>query len=537
MVSMNHSIAVFPLTCSFLLWAFQATSSAATAETRLTFRAASGEASAGDSALVAGVAVTPPVLDGVLGENEWTIAGRSRFVSGSDAPETFVYALHDDENLYFAFDCREPHPKKMRALYSPNGVGKFGPSPDGDVDSYYDDAVKIFIFPEHPDRKLQFIANPIGGHYDGVVENGKDDPGWKGDWDSAARIYPDRWIIEFRMARMSVLAEGKLARACRAAFLRNRFAGGAGEHLYWQPDGMSTWQGARTLAFNADPTVAVRDVSVGRMRVGANLWRATFLNLGSAPRRLTLRAEPGSRQADLHLDANTSDTAGVAIVAPHAKTSMTYQVDIESEDGAPIVRLWQEGHEIAAPLFAWIEKFRYEPADRAASVFFDLEVAEETLSKGKVQARWVETESEAIAEATPTGRRGELTVALRDLPAGKRALELSLLDENGEIVHKTSPLRFEIAPPPSAPASDGRIPIQIGIPQTARNASGLYPITMGVPFPKGALSEPNQVALLDESKNAAPLQTRVAQWWGRNQSSVQWLHLDFQVPAGANGQT
>lgn len=53
------------------------------------------------------------------------------------------------------------------------------------------------------------------------------------------------------------------------------------------------------------------------------------------------------------------------------------------------------------------------------------------------------------------------------------------------------------------------------------------PVTVGVPFPRGAVSDPTRLTLVDAREKPAPLQTSVLARWP--DGSVKWGLLDFQV--------
>ena len=62
-------------------------------------------------------------------------------------------------------------------------------------------------------------------------------------------------------------------------------------------------------------------------------------------------------------------------------------------------------------------------------------------------------------------------------------------------------------------------------PKERSNAPGLEPVMVSVPFPKGSLSDPRQVQLLDPDGNQVVVQAEtLARWTG---GSIKWLRLDF----------
>jgi len=75
-----------------------------------------------------------------------------------------------------------------------------------------------------------------------------------------------------------------------------------------------------------------------------------------------------------------------------------------------------------------------------------------------------------------------------------------------------------------------------GVPVHVAEPSGIartnWPVTTGIPFPKGMLTTPSAVRLLDAEGQEMPLQTRAMETW--LDGSVRWLLLDFQVSLAAN---
>ncbi len=61
---------------------------------------------------------------------------------------------------------------------------------------------------------------------------------------------------------------------------------------------------------------------------------------------------------------------------------------------------------------------------------------------------------------------------------------------------------------------------------------GPQPITVGVPFPRGVLTDPNAVELVDSAGSPCLLQTQALAYWP--DGSVKWLLLDYVASAGAD---
>jgi hypothetical protein len=61
-----------------------------------------------------------------------------------------------------------------------------------------------------------------------------------------------------------------------------------------------------------------------------------------------------------------------------------------------------------------------------------------------------------------------------------------------------------------------------------------WPVTSGIPLPVGAVNDPSQLALLDESGNQIPAQFTVLSRYSRRDNSLRWVLMDFQVSVKAN---
>ena len=138
---------------------------------------------------------TAPQIDGRLDDPCWQKAAQaSDFViyqTGKKATvPTEAYLAYDDDCLYIAFNCSEPHPDKIQSLVKQR---------DGGVSA--DDCVEVFIQPGHSarmggERYYHFILNATNVQDDqqrGPGARGRD---WDGDWKSAASIGADAWTAE-----------------------------------------------------------------------------------------------------------------------------------------------------------------------------------------------------------------------------------------------------------------------------------------------------------------------------------------------------
>lgn len=143
-------------------------------------------------------------IDGVKDEQVWDQALKIPLTIETNPEDntpaivkTTAYLFEDGENLYVAFDARDPQPEKIRAYYR-------------DRDTIFsDDIVGIIIDPSNA-RNLayEFFSNPLGSQMDSTEDdlNKRESTSWDGIWDSAGHINDQGYVVEmaipFRLLRM-----------------------------------------------------------------------------------------------------------------------------------------------------------------------------------------------------------------------------------------------------------------------------------------------------------------------------------------------
>lgn len=141
-------------------------------------------------------------IDGVFDNGEWDDAVQVKLdietnpaENGPAQVETTVYLVEDGQNLYVAFDARDPNPMAIRAYLR-------------DRDSAWeDDHVGISLDTYNDERRaFQFFANPLGvqmdkTHNDVGGGGGFDGPdaSWDAIWDSAGKINDKGYVVEMRI--------------------------------------------------------------------------------------------------------------------------------------------------------------------------------------------------------------------------------------------------------------------------------------------------------------------------------------------------
>lgn len=184
----------------------------------------------------------PPVIDGVIGEEEWREAYQvERFWSPSrrnwaEFP-TRAYIGYDAQALYVAFLCEDPDPKQIIAKETKRG---------GNVEN--DDLVGVLIDPQA--RGLEpymFLVNPLGTQSEEIPQGTNENIRWRGDWQARARITEQGWQAELRIplqvlryparqARFGVVLERYVARLNEIYTFPNMGA-------FYSPRRQALWEG------------------------------------------------------------------------------------------------------------------------------------------------------------------------------------------------------------------------------------------------------------------------------------------------------
>lgn len=136
---------------------------------------------------------SPPVIDGKLDDPVWQKATRfDRFITfkpdyGKPTSEkTIVLMTYDRKTVYFAFDCRDSEPSKIKAAMSKR---------DGiDLDDWI-----ALVLDTFGDRQGGYIfeVNPLGVQLDGMINaDGNGDASFDTVWKSKGKITDKGYIVE-----------------------------------------------------------------------------------------------------------------------------------------------------------------------------------------------------------------------------------------------------------------------------------------------------------------------------------------------------
>lgn len=142
----------------------------------------------------------PPVIDGKLDDPIWknasTVTGFETFIPyfGRTVPEqTTVFMAYDAENLYFAFQCVDPEPSKIKTSLAPRDK----------INS--DDWICINLDSFNDQQGLYALyVNPAGIQSDSKFAAGKEDFSVDIVWYSAGMLTPTGYTVEVRIPLKSI---------------------------------------------------------------------------------------------------------------------------------------------------------------------------------------------------------------------------------------------------------------------------------------------------------------------------------------------
>ena len=152
---------------------------------------------------IARIAVSEaPEIDGDISDPAWSKATRiDRFyqtvpVQGAEPSEiTVVYMAYDENNLYFAFDCRVSQPDNILATVMQR-----------DRELWKDDNIRVYLDPYDSARDaIAFLVNSLGTQMDIMIENNSNFyPEWDTIWDVEARRTDGGWTAEMAIPFRSI---------------------------------------------------------------------------------------------------------------------------------------------------------------------------------------------------------------------------------------------------------------------------------------------------------------------------------------------
>ena len=130
------------------------------------------------------------------------------------------------------------------------------------------------------------------------------------------------------------------------------------------------------------------------------------------------------------------------------------------------------------------------------------------------------------SECAVTGDRGNLTLDIKGLGEGEYQARFRLAVAGKHVPPARYPFRIRKAD--RRVAGRGRIPLTV----RSAHACPQLPVSTGVAFPKGELTDPSRVRLLNAEGREVPLHTSPLATWDPA-GSISWLRLNFQTPVEA----
>jgi hypothetical protein len=147
----------------------------------------------------------PPVIDGVLDDAAWreaqAISGFKSFIPdfGKEPSEqTSAWMAYDAEYLYFAFDCRDRSPDRIKATMASRDTIMTDDFVCINLDSFNDQQASY-----------GFYVNPQGIQGDSRYAGNTEDFSVDFVWSSAGRLGPDGYVVEMRIPFKSLRYAGK----------------------------------------------------------------------------------------------------------------------------------------------------------------------------------------------------------------------------------------------------------------------------------------------------------------------------------------
>jgi hypothetical protein len=224
---------------------------------------------------------TPPEIDGLLDDDAWRSGPQSTGewlsynpLHGSKIPQqTRVWIAHDARYLYFAFQCDDPEPSRIKTsvtrrdnIWSDDWVGLSLDAIGTGQTSYH------------------FMVNPSGIQLDMInTIAGNEDTSPDYIWDSAGRLNDRGYAVEMRLPLSSIRFRG--GDAVRMGILFWRRVSRLGVSVAWPPLEPNKWvfEKHATLTFETLDSVLPREV-IPSVTVSSNQSRETPARWGAIDR-------------------------------------------------------------------------------------------------------------------------------------------------------------------------------------------------------------------------------------------------------------
>ncbi|MBX3118519.1 MAG: carbohydrate binding family 9 domain-containing protein [Fimbriimonadaceae bacterium] len=210
--------------------------------------------------------VTPPVIDGKLGDGEWEQASHctgfvERFDGSAPVEKTEVWIGYDDKAIFVAFKCYDSEPQKIVAREIKPGVDLSG-----------DDVVVFRIDPFNTQQYGStsfFRVNAIGTQSEEIAGGRASKREWRGDWQAAAQKTDFGYVVEMRIP-WEVIDHPTGGEPRDLNFNFVRWHGRQSKLSIWsfttsseRPELNATWQGVQMPTSRSKPKIQLLPYTVG----------------------------------------------------------------------------------------------------------------------------------------------------------------------------------------------------------------------------------------------------------------------------------
>lgn len=508
-------------------------SSLYSAENIVFFDAKSEKLKKRDDLIIASMSKKAPVIDGRIKAQEWKVAGRSHFTLKTRQYTTVFKTMYDKKYLYFSFFCEEPKIKEIDNKYSNKAKGRFGPDKNGDVHVYNDDSIEIFLFSEDGKTRYQFIANLVGAHFDGKIQEYNKQPEWRGQWESKSKLLEKAWTMEVRIKRSSL--KFKKGEQLYLGIARNRYTGGKRDMGSWHK-GWGNFSAARPLILSSLPELSIQGFDYGNPLLGNNKMSFVLHNLSKLKKnfKFDIMVENKVFTKKLSLLPNQKQPVRFNY------SRMNYlqdeiQISIQDQVKKKTLTWSDRSLKLKEPLSYNFHKSNFMSYEEP-EIDFHLFVGKRLL---KSLSLAVNIYPNLSKKSTPVKHgsysikknSGKFKIPKKYVTLGNHAIQLQLLSSEGKILYQSKKVPFRIEQH-STKKSSGKILLHLDAPKHSSKSNKLVPYSLGVPFPKGSLFKDQPVQVQRNGK-ALPTQFTPLAFWESSEKTVRWLLVDFQAPMGA----
>jgi len=396
---------------------------------------------------------TAPVIDGDLSDPCWqeaaTITGFSTVLTVEGliinealaAVQTTVRVGYDEDNLYFAVDCPEPQPDKIRAK---------GEKRDYGINK--DDHIEIFLQPDLALPEYDHLGVTAKGtllDHRITIKGGIYDYSWTPNWTVKTKIFKDRWVAEIAMPFADLNhADPQMGREWGFLVGRKRTVGGKECSCWPRIQGLNwhcphNWARLKGIIIGGrEEGTRILGCHTGEARVGRNKLK---LQLHTAlPEKAQLTANlkitsPAKAVRETTVDLGVVESKGAKIVEiPYAIAAIegrhTVNISIADGQGRTLCQAPPVTVDIPTFLTGFLDRSYYSrEAEAKAHIFLDrLDAA--IRRDCRVRGRIVVDGKQAWRGSAPTPLSTKVTLSaeLAEVPVGRHTFEAILETGKGK---------------------------------------------------------------------------------------------------------